>query len=92
MKKSLTNRLYIKKRMFILKMIEGLSLDDHLDEFNKVCDTLETIGASLNDEDRALFSISSLPKSYEHFADALVYGKQALSLDEVKSTFSTKEF
>lgn len=78
--------------MFILKIIEGLSVDDHLDEFNKVCGTLETIGATLNDEDTTLFSISSLPKFYEHFVDALVYGRHALSLDEVKSTFSTKEF
>ncbi|KAH9687883.1 Integrase catalytic domain-containing protein [Citrus sinensis] len=54
MKKSLANRLYIKKRMFTLKMMEGTPLDDHLDEFNKVCDTLETIDAALDDEDKAL--------------------------------------
>lgn len=35
MRKSLANRLYIMKRMFIMKMVEGLSLDDQLDEFNK---------------------------------------------------------
>ena len=39
----------------------------------------------------ALLLISSLPKSYEHFADALMYRRQTLSLDEVKSTLSTKE-
>ena len=91
MKKSLANRLYIKKRMFTLKMHEGSSLDEHLDEFNKVCDTLETIDAALEDEDKALLLISSLPKSYEHFIDALMYGRQTLSLDEVKSALSTKE-
>ncbi|KAH9677320.1 CCHC-type domain-containing protein [Citrus sinensis] len=91
MKKSLANRLYIKKRMFTLKMPEGSSLDEHLDEFNKVCDTLETIDAAFSDEDKALLLISSLPKSYEHFADALMYRRQTLSLDEVKSTLSTKE-
>ncbi|KAH9655442.1 hypothetical protein KPL70_022326 [Citrus sinensis] len=91
MKKSLANRLYIKKRMFTLKMLEGSSLDEHLDEFNKVCDTLETIDAALEDEDKVLLLISSLPKSYEHFIDALMYGRQTLSLDEVKSALSTKE-
>lgn len=39
--KSLTNKLYIKKMVFTLKMAEGFSLDNHIDEFNKVCDTLE---------------------------------------------------
>ena len=43
MTKSLANRLYIKKRMFTLKMVEGSSLDHHINEFNKVCDTLESI-------------------------------------------------
>lgn len=91
MKKTLTNRLYIKKRMFTLKMLEGSSLDDHLDEFNKVCYTLETIDAALSDEDEALLLISSLPKSYEHFVDASMYGRQTLTLDKAKSALSTKK-
>ena len=43
-------------------MIEGSSLDDHIDGFNKVCDTLKSIDAELNDEDKALLLMSSLPK------------------------------
>ena len=90
-KKALANRLYIKKRMFTLTMMEGTQLDDHLDEFNKVCDTLETIDAALGDEDKTLLLISFLPKSYGNFVDALMYGRQTLSLDEVKSALNTKE-
>ena len=71
--------------------MEGTSLNDHLDEFNKACNTLETIDAALDDEDKTLLLIRSLPKSYEHFVDALMYGRQTLSLNEVKSAFNTKE-
>lgn len=60
MTKSLTNRLYIKKRMFTFRMVEGSSLEEHTDEFNKVCDTLETIDAALDDDEKALLLISSL--------------------------------
>ncbi|KAH9717203.1 hypothetical protein KPL71_021739 [Citrus sinensis] len=67
MTKSLANRLYIKKKMFSMRMIEGASLDEHIDEFNKVCDELEPIDEGLSDESKALLLISSLPKSYEHF-------------------------
>ncbi|KAH9658397.1 hypothetical protein KPL70_023479 [Citrus sinensis] len=91
MTKSLANRLYIKKKMFSLKMIEGASLTEHVDEFNKVCDELETIDEGLSDESKALLLISSLPKSYEHFVDALLYGRQTLSLEEVKSALGTKK-
>lgn len=65
--------------MFTLKMVDDSSLDDHLNKFNKVCDTLETIDATLNDEDKAMLLISSLPKLYEHFVDDLMYGRQTLS-------------
>ena len=90
-KKSLTNRLYIKKKMFTLKMVEGSSLHDHLDEYNKVHGTLETIDAALYDEDKALLLLRSLSKSYEHFVDTSMYGRQIQSLDEVKSALNTKE-
>ena len=91
MTKSLANRLYIKKRMFTLRMVEGSFLEEHIDEFNKVCDTLETIDAAFDDEGQALLLISSLPTSYENLVDALMYGRQTLTLDEVKSALNTRE-
>ena len=69
-------------------MIEGASLDEYIDEFNKVCDELETIDEGLSDESTALLLINSLPKSYEHFVDALLYGRQTLSF--VVNQFFTK--
>ncbi|KAH9649108.1 Integrase catalytic domain-containing protein [Citrus sinensis] len=90
MTKLLANRLYIKKRMFTLKMAEGSSLEDHIDEFNKICNTLEIIDEGLDDEDKALLLVSSLPPSYSNFVDALMYGRQTLSLDEVKAALNTR--
>ncbi|KAH9768873.1 Integrase catalytic domain-containing protein [Citrus sinensis] len=71
-------------------MDEGSSLDDHIDEFNKVCDTLETIDEGLDDEGKALLLVSSLPQSYSNFVDALMYSRQTLSLDEVKAALNTR--
>ncbi|KAH9649070.1 hypothetical protein KPL70_025842 [Citrus sinensis] len=72
-------------------MIEEASLNEHIDEFNKVCDELEIINEGLSDESKALLLISSLPKSYKHFVDTLLYGRQTLSLEEVKSALGTKK-
>ncbi|KAH9779520.1 Integrase catalytic domain-containing protein [Citrus sinensis] len=72
-------------------MIEGASLNEHTNEFNKVCDELETIDEGLSDESKALLLISSLPKSYEHFVNALLYRRQTLSLEEVKYALGTKK-
>lgn len=59
--------------MFTLKMAEGSSLDKHIDEFNQVCDTLATTDEAFDDEGKKILLISSLPESYKHFVDTLLY-------------------
>ena len=90
MTKFLANRFYIKKMMFTLKMAEGSSLEDHINELNKICDTLEIIYEGLDNEGKALLLVSSLPSSYSNFVDALMYRRQTLSLDEVKAALNTR--
>lgn len=87
----LTNRLYIKKMMFTLKLPEGSSFDDHVDQFNKVCDTLETIDEGLDDEGKTLLLVSSLLESYSNFIAIPMYRRQTISLDEVKASSNTKK-
>ncbi|KAH9698871.1 Integrase catalytic domain-containing protein [Citrus sinensis] len=41
-------------------------------------------------EGKALLLVSSLPSSYSNFVDALMYGRQTLSLDEVKAALNTR--
>ena len=36
MTKSLTNRLYMKQRLYTIRMKEGTPISDHLDEFNMI--------------------------------------------------------
>ena len=47
----------------------------------------------IDDEDKALLLLSSLPRSFEHFKDALLYGKEGtITLDEVQTAVKSKEF
>ncbi|KAH9682681.1 hypothetical protein KPL71_027445 [Citrus sinensis] len=90
-KKSLTKRLCTKKRLYTLQMEEGNSLATHIDNFNRIILDLEDINVSLEDEDNAIILLSSLPPSYEHFVDTLLYGRQSISMADVKDSLSSKE-
>ncbi|KAK9053984.1 hypothetical protein SSX86_025059 [Deinandra increscens subsp. villosa] len=91
MTKSLANRLYLKKKVYSFQMSPGKSMEDHYDEFNRLILYLDNIDVSLEDEDKAILFLASLPGDYEHFVDTLLYGRDSLSMDEVTATLNSKE-
>nr|GEU59320.1 retrovirus-related Pol polyprotein from transposon TNT 1-94 [Tanacetum cinerariifolium] len=62
-----------------------------LDEFNKIVLDLANIEVKFKDEDLPLLLLTSLPASYEHFVDTLIYGREALTLEDVMATLNSKE-
>ncbi|KAH9753275.1 hypothetical protein KPL71_015010 [Citrus sinensis] len=90
LKKSLAKRLYMKMRLYTFSMKDGVAMKDHVDEFNKLILDLENVNIILEDENGALILLSSLPESNEHFVDTLLYGRQTLSLKDVKDALESK--
>ena len=73
-------------------MAEGKSIEDQMDEFNKIIDDLENVDVKMKDKDQAIILLSALPKSYEHFVDAMLYGReQSLTLEEVQAALNSKD-
>ncbi|KAH9750670.1 hypothetical protein KPL71_013960 [Citrus sinensis] len=92
MKKSLAHRLFLKKRLYTFSMREGVSIQDHIDTFNKIILDLEGVeNVKISDEDKAFFLLSSLPKPYEGFVDTMLYGRTSLTLEDVKASLCSKE-
>lgn len=83
MSKSLTNKLYLKQKLYGLKMQEGTDLVQHINFFNHTVSDLQRIEVVIEDEDKAMILLCSLPPSYEHLVTTLTWGKDTLKVDEI---------
>lgn len=91
MTKSLVNHLYLKQCFYSFKMQEDRFVGEQLDVFNKLILDLENIGVTINNKDQALLLLCSLPKSYSHFKETLLFGRNFVSLDEVQVALNSNE-
>jgi hypothetical protein len=60
-KPSVSNKVFLMKRLFNMKMSEGGSVADHLNDFNTVTNQLSSIKVDFDDEVKALLILCSLP-------------------------------
>ncbi|KAL0293416.1 UNVERIFIED_CONTAM: Retrovirus-related Pol polyprotein from transposon TNT 1-94 [Sesamum radiatum] len=91
MSKSITNKLYLKQRLYGLKMQEGSDLAQHVNVFNQIITDLARLDVSIEDEDRVMILLCSLPFSYEHLVTTLTYGKETIKGNQDRGRKFEKE-
>ncbi|GFS36788.1 hypothetical protein Acr_00g0048050 [Actinidia rufa] len=67
-------------------MEEGGSLMEHMNVFNGYLDQLRKVDVKIDEEDKALLLLTSLPDSYDTLVTTLLYGKDTVSLEQVQSS------
>lgn len=92
MMKSIENRLYLKKKLFWFQYKEGSSMSEHLNDFNKILVDLLNLNVEVEDEDKALLLLNSLPDEYEHLVITLLYGKEEIKFEDVSNTLVNNEY
>ncbi|KAE8657094.1 hypothetical protein F3Y22_tig00116997pilonHSYRG00993 [Hibiscus syriacus] len=83
MSKSLTTKLYLKQRLYGLKIQDDHDLAQHVNVFNQIISDLARLDVKIEDEDRAMILLCSLPPSYEHMVTTLTYGKETINVEEI---------
>jgi hypothetical protein len=73
MKKSLTNRIFLKRKLYSLRMKEGTKIADHLNTFNTLLVQLTSMGVKFDSEDKAITLLCSLPTSWDHFVTSISF-------------------
>ena len=64
---------------------------EHLSFFNKIINKLLAIDVKIDEENKELILLYSLPRSYDHIVTTMFQGKETLILEEVMSTFLSNE-
>ncbi|KAH9192609.1 hypothetical protein AeNC1_005421 [Aphanomyces euteiches] len=84
-KKSLANKLYLRKNFFSCEMVEGSDMLKHINEMKTLSEQLEAVGAPVGEEDLVITLLCNLPESYEVLITALESRIDALPWEFVTS-------
>jgi hypothetical protein len=93
-KPSASNMVFLMKRLFNMKMSEGGSVADHLNEFNTVTNQLSSVKVDFDDEVRALLILCSLPERWNSLVMAVsnsVSSSNTLKFDDVVGVILSEE-
>jgi hypothetical protein len=88
------NNVFLMKRLFNMKMSEGGSIADHLNDFNTVTNQLSSVKVDFYDEVRALLILCSLPESWNDLFMAVsnsVSSSNTLKFDDVVGVILSEE-
>ena len=89
--KDISNRLYLKEQFHTLRMDGDTKISDHLSILNNIVSKLEAIRVKMEDENKTLRLVLSLPSSYKHMKPILMYGKETLKFTDVTSKLLSEE-
>ena len=82
-KKTWANKLALRRRLHSLRLKEGESVQKHVKEFTEIFNELSVIGDNVDDEDRVVYLLASLPDSYEMLVTALEASENVPTMETV---------
>jgi hypothetical protein len=89
--KSLVNKLFLRKKLYSLRMKDGDSVAEHLNAFNTVVSQLVSIDIKISDEDKCISLLCSLPDSWDSLVVAIGSNTTSLKFEEVVSSLLLEE-
>ncbi|KAE8724015.1 65-kDa microtubule-associated protein 3 [Hibiscus syriacus] len=92
-KPSALNKFHLMRRLFNLRMTEGASMAQHLNELNTITTQLSSVKIEFDDEVRALIILSSLPDSWNAIVTAVSSssGNSKLKFEDVRDLVLSEE-
>jgi hypothetical protein len=91
---STSNMVFLMKRLFNMKMSEGGSIANHLNEFNTATNQISSVKVDFHDEVKALLILCSLLETWNGLVMVLINffsGSNTLEFDDVVGVILSEE-
>eukprot|EP00253_Pinus_taeda_P019675 PITA_19675 len=89
--KSLVNKLFLRKKLYNLRMKYGDLVKEHINAFNTVVSQSSSVVIKISYEEKCINLLCSLPDSWDSLVIAIGSNEIALEFDEIVSPLLTKE-
>lgn len=91
--KSLHNKIFLKRRLYTLRMAESTAVTDHINTLNTLFSQLTMLGHTIEENERAELLLQSLPDSYDQLVINLTNNilSDYLQFDDVASAILEEE-
>ncbi|TYK27723.1 Retrovirus-related Pol polyprotein from transposon TNT 1-94 [Cucumis melo var. makuwa] len=90
-KKDLSNKMFIREKLFSFKMNQNKNLDENLDEFKKLTNALNQTREKLGAESEAAILINLIHDTYKEVKTSLKYGRETITVNSVITALKSKE-
>ncbi|KAG2758739.1 Retrovirus-related Pol polyprotein from transposon TNT 1-94 [Phytophthora cactorum] len=84
-KKSLANKLFLRRRFFTTMMDEGDGVLEHINKIKTLAEQLDAVGAPVSEDDLVITLLGSLSESYQFLITALESRADSLTWELVTS-------
>jgi hypothetical protein len=88
--KYLVNKLFLKKKLYLLRMSDGGSVIDHLNTFNIVLSQLSPVDIKITNEEKCIILLCSFPDSWDILVVAIGSNITTLVLEVVVASMLLK--
>jgi hypothetical protein len=90
--KSLVNKLFLRKKLYHIRMEDGDSVTEHLNVFNTLVSQLVSVNITIAEEDKCITLLWSLPDSWDNLVVAIGSTTQStLKYEDVVASLLSEE-
>eukprot|EP00253_Pinus_taeda_P031493 PITA_31493 len=89
--KSLVNKLFLRKKLYNLRMKDGDLVIEHVNAFNTMVSQLLSVDIKISDEDKCVSFLCSLPDLWDSLVIAIGSNATAFQFDEIVSSLLMEE-